>query len=68
LIDAIQPKIIIIADSEYPANRRASRELKERLTGRNVPVIFTRTAGAVTIVARPGGCELRAMDGMKLGF
>ncbi len=31
LLDAIQPKVIVIADSEFPANRRASRELKERL-------------------------------------
>ena len=31
LIDAIQPKVIVIADSEFPATRRASRELKERL-------------------------------------
>ena len=37
LIDAIQPKIIVIADSEFPANRRASRELKNRLAGKNVP-------------------------------
>ena len=68
LLEAIQPKIIVIADSEFPANRRASRELKERLAGQNVPVIYTRTAGAVTITARPGGWELRAMDGTKLGF
>ena len=51
LLDAIQPKVIVIADSEFPATRRASRELKERLAGRNVPVIYTRTSGAVTIVA-----------------
>jgi beta-lactamase superfamily II metal-dependent hydrolase len=68
LLDAIQPKIIVIADSEFPASRRASRELKERLTGRNVPVIFTRTSGAATIVARPGGWELHAMDGTRLEF
>ncbi|MDD5141490.1 MAG: ComEC/Rec2 family competence protein [Verrucomicrobiales bacterium] len=65
LLDAIQPKVIVIADSEFPATRRASRELKERLAGRNVPVIYTRTAGAVTLIARPGGWELRTMDGQK---
>ncbi len=63
LLDAIQPKVIVVADSEFPATRRAGRELKERLAERKVPVIYTRTAGAVTILARPKGWELRTMDG-----
>ena len=66
LLEAIQPKVIVIADSEFPATRRASSELKERLAGRNVPVIYTRTAGAVTILTRPNDWELRTMDGEKL--
>ena len=63
LLDAVQPKIIVVADSEFPATRRASRELKQRLSGRNVPVIYTRAAGAMKMVARPNGWELRTMDG-----
>jgi competence protein ComEC len=65
LIDAIQPKIIVIADSEFPANRRASRELKNRLAEKNIPVIYTRDSGAVTILADKGGWQLRTMDGQK---
>jgi ComEC/Rec2-related protein len=63
LIGAIHPKVVVIADSEFPATRRAGHELKERLAERSVPVIYTRTAGAVTIVTRPKGWELRTMDG-----
>jgi len=63
LLDAIRPKVIVVADSESPATRRAGRELKERLAARQVPVMYTRTAGAVTILARPKGWELRTMDG-----
>lgn len=63
LLEAIQPKVIVVADSESPATRRAGRELKERLAARQVPVIYTRTAGAVTILACPKGWELRTMDG-----
>ena len=63
LLGAVQPKIIVIADSEFPANRRASRELKNRLAGKNVPVIYTRDSGAVKIVADKGGWKLQAMDG-----
>jgi beta-lactamase superfamily II metal-dependent hydrolase len=65
LLNAIQPKIIVIADSEFPADRRASRALKDRLAVKNVPVIYTRDSGAVTIFARPEGWRLRVMDGQN---
>jgi beta-lactamase superfamily II metal-dependent hydrolase len=66
LLDAIQPKIIVIADSEYPAARRASLSLQARLAQRNIPVIYTRTAGAVSIAADRSGWKLRTMDGTKI--
>jgi competence protein ComEC len=65
LIDAIQPKIIVIADSEYPANRRASSVLKERLAQKGIPTIYTRGSGATTILVNKRGWQLRAMDGQK---
>jgi competence protein ComEC len=65
LIDAIQPKVIVIADSEFPANRRASRELKNRLEKKIIPVICTRDSGAVKIVAGKKGWRLQTMDGQK---
>ena len=66
LLVAIQPKVILVADSAFPAPRRAGPELKERLAARNVPVIYTRTAGAVTIRARPNYWKLQTMDGQTL--
>ena len=68
LLDTIHPKVVVIADSEFPATRRASRELKERLAGRNVPVIYTRTADAVTILSRPNRWNLQTMDEQKFTF
>jgi beta-lactamase superfamily II metal-dependent hydrolase len=65
LLDAIQPKVIVVADSEFPANRRASRELKDRLAGKNIPVIYTRDSGAVKIIANQTGWKLQTMDGQK---
>ncbi len=62
LIEAIQPKLIIIADSELPATRRARPELKERLAAKNVPVIYTRISGAVTITVKPQGWSLSTMN------
>jgi ComEC/Rec2-related protein len=65
LIDAIRPKAIVIADSESPATRRAGRALHERLEQKEIPVIYTRTAGAVEIVTDKHGWKLQTMDGQK---
>jgi competence protein ComEC len=66
LLDAIQPRVMVIADSEFPATRRASAELRERLEQRKIPVIYTRETGAVTFTFRSSGWELRAADGRLL--
>ncbi len=62
LLDALHPRIIVVADSEYPATRAAGQRLRERLAHRGVPVIYTSAAGAVTITFRSGKWELRTMD------
>ncbi len=68
LLAAIHPKVIIIADSENPANRRAGKALIQRLEQSRIPVIYTRQSGAVTIVTRPGEWNLRTMMGEKFNF
>jgi competence protein ComEC len=62
LLDAIQPRIIVIADAAYPAPRQANSALRQRLASRRVPVIYTRDSGAVTLRIRPGRWKLSAMD------
>ena len=66
LLDAIQPRIIILTDSEYPATARASRVLRERLARRHVPVLCTRECGAVTIEVRGPTWRLRAMRDIQI--
>lgn len=66
LLDAVQPKLIVIADSERPAPRKAGAKLKERLARRNVPVIYESESDSVTLVIRPGHWKARAMDGTKV--
>jgi len=65
LIDAIQPKVIVIADSEFPATRRAGRALKDRLEQKTIPVIYTRSSGAVEIATDKRGWKLQTMDGLE---
>ncbi len=66
LIDTLQPRVIIVADSELPASERASPKLRERLGQRKVPVIYTRLAGAATIEWRKKEWEVRTMNGSRI--
>jgi competence protein ComEC len=65
-LDAVQPRVIIVADSELPASERASPKLRERLAQRKVPVIYTRSAGAATLEWRKNQWELRTMSGIRI--
>ena len=65
LLEAIQPRLIVVADSEIPAAERAPAKLRERLAQRKVPVLYTRSVGAVTIEFRKSDWEARAMDGTR---
>jgi hypothetical protein len=62
LIQAIRPKLIIIADSDFPPERRANATFRERLEQQGVPVIFTRDSGAVTILVNRQGWKIRTMN------
>jgi len=66
LLDAIQPRLIIVADSDFPSTERASPKLHERLSRRRIPVIYTRTAGAATIEWRKRDWEVRTMSGVRI--
>jgi ComEC/Rec2-related protein len=61
LREAIQPKLIIIADSEFPATKRANTKLRERLENRGIPVVYTSKSNAVVLTFRPGKWEFTVM-------
>ena len=65
LLAKIQPQVIIVADSLFPATKRAPAAARERLARQNIPIIYTSRAGAVTVVVRPDGWELRPMEGQR---
>jgi len=63
LLDRIQPRLVIVTDSQYPASARASEKLHERLEKRNLPVLYTRSCGSVMIDFTPIEWTLRTMSG-----
>lgn len=65
LLDAIQPRLIVVTDAEYPAPQRASSRLRERLAERDIPVLYTRETGAVTLTVRAGRCRVTTMNGFR---
>lgn len=67
LIHAARPKVIVIVDADYPVQHRASPKLKLRLGKAGIPVIYTRTAGAVTVAEKEDGWEVQTMDGGRFG-
>jgi competence protein ComEC len=66
LLDTLQPRVIIVADSDLPAVERAKPKLQERLARREVPVIYTRQAGATAIEWHSDEWELRTMSGIRI--
>jgi competence protein ComEC len=66
LLDAIHPKLIIVADSEFPASERASPKLRERLARRGVPIIYTRETGTIVLEFHGSSWKLTGMNGVRL--
>jgi competence protein ComEC len=61
-LDLVDPAIIVVSAGEYPASERPTRELRERLLARGVPVLFTCDTGAVTLILRPSGWSVRTVN------
>jgi competence protein ComEC len=64
-LDAVQPRLIIVGDSDYPVWERASAKLRERLARRNTPVLYTRSSGAAVLSFQAGDWDLRTMNGIR---
>lgn len=65
MLAAIQPRLVIIHDTEFPASRRAGTKLRERLQRAGVPVLFTSDCGTVSLALTKTGWEARAMNGER---
>jgi len=63
LLDQLQPRIVIVSDSEFPVSERANAKLCERLAQKSVPVLYTHSTGSATIEFREDTWTLRTMSG-----
>ena len=63
LLRLLQPKLIIMIDSEFPATRRAPAKLRQRLARQPAPVVYCREAGAIKLSLRRGGWTLKNSSG-----
>jgi len=66
LLDVLQPKLIVIVDSEFPATRRASEKLRMRLSNSKARVIYCRDAGALTFAFKSNHWNLADANGTVL--
>jgi competence protein ComEC len=63
LLDQLQPRLIIVSDSEFPVSERASAKLCERLARKNVPVLYTHATGSATVEFRQDKWNVHTMSG-----
>ncbi|WCJ58799.1 ComEC/Rec2 family competence protein [Fontisphaera persica] len=59
----VQPRLVIVADNLYPADRRAPSSLSRRLARQRVALWCTRECGAVEIQFTSTSWRATAMDG-----
>jgi len=65
-LEAVQPRLIIVVDSDYPISERASSKFSERLARWKIQVIYTRLAGSTTIEWNDQHWNLRTIGGTRL--
>ncbi len=65
-LEAVQPQLVVLSDTVFPAHRRAGRLLRRRLLHARIPVVYTSDHGAVTMSFGHGRWKLETLDGTRL--
>jgi competence protein ComEC len=63
LLEAIQPRVIIVQDRHFPAAKHASRPLRERLSEGKTIVLYTSDVGSLVIAFSHRGWEVHDVAG-----
>lgn len=62
LLEAVEPRLLIVACPEYPATAAPSRALRERLLRFGIPVIYTSDTGAAVLEFGRNGWRFWTME------
>ena len=68
ILDAVRPKLVVVASSDFPARARASAACRARLARSNLPVVYTSDSGAVWITFERRRWQAHTMDGQRWTF
>lgn len=68
LLDAIQPKVIILGTTEYPYRSQGTPELRKRLEASGATVFYVHENGAVTISVTREECLINSMEGRRVAL
>lgn len=63
LLAAIQPRLVLLTDAEFPVTKRAKPELRNRLSAGGAALLSLREAGTLCISATAEGATIRSVDG-----
>lgn len=63
LLAAIQPRLIVVADSEYPVTKTARPALIKRLKATPAPTLQLTKTGSLTLQFASGGLTVRSVEG-----
>ncbi len=59
LIETLEPRLIIVADAEYPATQRASAAVRDRLATHGIRALYTRDTGPIVLTFPGHGWTLQ---------
>lgn len=66
LLEALRPRLIVVADDERPTSARAGPALRQRLGRTACPVLFTRDTGTLTLRLTASAWRVEDVDGRCL--
>jgi len=66
LLAQVQPRLIIMATSEFPAREQGPARLRERLRQTGIPTLYTGDQGAIRLQLSPSQAMAVPMDGESL--
>lgn len=66
LLAAVQPRLIVLTDAEFPVSQRVRPQLRARLERHGVPVLRLSETGSLTLLIRSGKLVVSRVDGEVL--